>query len=241
MVLLVGGTGRTGGRVLAQLLERGLAVRAIVRSALRLPESARGSRLLNVVEADLLSLTSKELQSHLHGCDTVISCLGHTLSVKGIFGPPFSIVTRAVSNLAAAVEAMQPTTPVRFILMSSVSVHQPGKREQAHGAGQRLVLWVLRVLVPPARDNQRAAEFFARQIGATHSQIAWVAVRPDTLRDGHVTDYRLHDELVSSIFHPDETNMANVAHFMCELTCDDETWTCWRGRMPVIVNVRATF
>jgi uncharacterized protein YbjT (DUF2867 family) len=58
MVLLVGGTGRTGGRVLAQLLERGLAVRAIVRSALRLPESARGSRLLNVVEADLLSLTS---------------------------------------------------------------------------------------------------------------------------------------------------------------------------------------
>lgn len=32
-VLLVGGTGRTGGRVLAQLLRRGGAVRAIVRAA----------------------------------------------------------------------------------------------------------------------------------------------------------------------------------------------------------------
>ena len=36
-VLLVGGTGRTGGRVLQQLLGRGVNVRAIVRSAERLP------------------------------------------------------------------------------------------------------------------------------------------------------------------------------------------------------------
>ncbi len=36
-VLLVGGTGRTGGRVLQQLLSRGVHVRAIVRSAQRLP------------------------------------------------------------------------------------------------------------------------------------------------------------------------------------------------------------
>ena len=32
-VLVVGGTGRTGGRVVQQLLDRGVNVRAIVRSA----------------------------------------------------------------------------------------------------------------------------------------------------------------------------------------------------------------
>ena len=35
-VLLLGGTGRTGGRVLQQLLGRGVRVRAVVRSAERL-------------------------------------------------------------------------------------------------------------------------------------------------------------------------------------------------------------
>lgn len=239
-VLLVGGTGRTGGRVLTQLLARGIAVRAIVRSLTRLPAGVTNNALLDTVEADVLSLTPEELRRHIEGCDTVISCLGHTISVMGILGPPFNIVTRAVSNLAAAVQGMRPPTPVRFILMSSVSVHQPGTLEKAHGAGQRLVLWAMRVLLPPVRDNQRAAEFFALTIGVSNPHIEWVAVRPDALREGDITDYRLHDHLVSSIFHPDETNMANVAHFMCELTCNTDTWKRWRGRMPVIVNARPT-
>jgi hypothetical protein len=30
--------------------------------------------------------------------------------------------------------------------------------------------------------------------------------------------------------------MANVAHFMCELSTDDPTWQHWRSRMPVVVD-----
>jgi nucleoside-diphosphate-sugar epimerase len=235
-VLLVGGTGRTGGRVLTQLLERGVAVRAIVRSAARLTESVAGDPLLTVVEADLLSLETEELRRHLEGCDTVISCLGHNLTVKGVLGPPFDVVVRAVSNLARAVEAMQPTKPVRFVLMSTVSVNRPAKADTRRGTGQRLFLSVLRGLIPPARDNQRAADFFAHEIGSNSRAIEWVVVRPDTLLDGGVTEYRLNGELVSSIFRPDQTNMANVAHFMCELTADDQTWERWKGGMPVIWN-----
>lgn len=37
IVLLVGGTGRTGQRVLEQLLSRGISVRAVVRSPKKLP------------------------------------------------------------------------------------------------------------------------------------------------------------------------------------------------------------
>ena len=54
-------------------------------------------------------------------------------------------------------------------------------------------------------------------------------MRPDTLLDGDVTEYALHDGLVSSLFRPDSTNMANVAHFMCELVTDPEVWAEWKA------------
>ena len=61
-VLLLGGTGRTGGRVLRQLLDRGVHVRAVVRSAERLPAGVADARL-TVVEADLLSLSDEQVGS----------------------------------------------------------------------------------------------------------------------------------------------------------------------------------
>lgn len=45
-VLLLGATGRTGGSVLTQLLERGMPVRAIVRSAERLPVGTQAAPLV---------------------------------------------------------------------------------------------------------------------------------------------------------------------------------------------------
>jgi uncharacterized protein YbjT (DUF2867 family) len=59
-VLLVGGTGRTGRRVLEQLLSRDVNVRAIVRSAERLPSGVAKNPRLTVVEADLLSLSDAQ-------------------------------------------------------------------------------------------------------------------------------------------------------------------------------------
>ena len=93
-VLLVGGTGRTGRRVLEQLLDRGVSVRAIVRSARKLPAGAADNPNLTVIEADLLSLGDEDLQRHVRGCDAVISCLGHVISLKGILGPPRDLVTQ---------------------------------------------------------------------------------------------------------------------------------------------------
>lgn len=145
-VLLLGGTGRTGGRVLRQLVERGVRVRAAVRSADRLPADVAGDPRLTVVVADLLSMSDELVKGLLDGCDTVISCLGHTVSVQ------------------------------------------------------------------------------------------WVVVRPDSLKDGGVTDYALNEGLVDSLFRPGQTNMANVAHFRCELATKPDVWAAWRGKLPVIVN-----
>jgi hypothetical protein len=95
---------------------------------------------------------------------------------------------------------------------------------------------MLRRLVPPARDNQQAADFFHGKVGMSSRFTQWAVVRPDTLLEGDVSEYTLHEGLVSSLFAPDGTNMANVAHFMCELVTNPKAWDDWKGKLPVIAN-----
>jgi hypothetical protein len=235
-VLLLGGTGRTGGCVLEQLLSCDICVRAIVRSADRLPKGAAHDPRLELIEADLLSLSDEDLLRNVRGCDAVISCLGHVLSLKGIFGSPRDLVTQATRRLCRAIVAAQPSTPVKFILMSSVSVNQPAGRDTHRGAFEKGVVWMLRAVLPPARDNQEAADILCESVGTSSPFVQWAAVRPDTLLEGDVSEYTLHENLVSSLFRPDSTNMANVAHFMCEMVRSDVAWERWSGRLPVIVN-----
>ena len=64
----------------------------------------------------------------------------------------------------------------------------------------------------------------------------WVVVRPDSLREGEVSEYTLHEGLVNSLAAPGKTNMANVAHFICELVTSPRTWAEWKGKLPVVVN-----
>lgn len=235
-VLLVGGTGRTGRRVLQQLLARGVRVRAIVRSGGKLPQDVAASSNLTVIEASLLSLRGEELQQHLRGCDAVVSCLGHVLSLGGVFGPPRDLVARATTRLCRAIEALRPPAPVKLILMSSVSVHRPGALDTRRGSLERAFLWMLRGVLPPARDNQRAADFLLEEIGPDDAFVEWTVVRPDSLLEGDVSEYALHEGLVNGLFAPGSTNMANVAHFMCELVTNPKAWADWKGKLPVVTN-----
>jgi len=235
-VLLLGGTGRTGRRVLAQLVARGVGVRAIVRSRGGLPADVVGKPGLEVVEASLLSLSDEELRHHLRGCTAVVSCLGHTLSVRGVLGPPRDLVARAIRRVCEAAEALRPTRPVKLVLMSSVSVEQPGTIDQRRGSPERAFTWVLRALVPPASDNQQAADFLRETVGTENPFVEWVVVRPDALLEGDVSTYVLHPGLVNSLSAPGRSTMANVAHLMCEFVTDPATWAAWKGRMPVVVD-----
>lgn len=239
-VLLIGGTGRTGRRALQQLLDRGVRVRAIMRSCGKVPSEVAGNPNLTVVEASLLSLRDEELQQHLRGCDAVISCLGHVLNLKGVFGSPRDLVTRATMRLCRGVEALQPPTPVKFILMSSVSVHRPGGLDTRRGSFERAFLWMLCGVLPPAKDNQRAADFLLEKIGPNNAFVQWAVVRPDSLIEGEVSEYTSHEGLVNSLFAPGSTNMANAAHFMCELATNPKTWADWKGKLPVVVNAAAS-
>ena len=238
-VLLVGGTGRTGRLVLQQLVGRGIGVRAIVRAAGKLPAGIAQDAHVSVVEASLLSMSDEELQRQLRGCDAVVSCLGHELSLKGILGPPRDLVTRATTRLCRALEAVQPERPVKLILMSSVSVHHPGGLDTRRGAFEKVLVWMLRGVLPPARDNQSAANVLHERIGAGHPCVQWAVVRPDTLLEGEVSAYTLHTGLVNSLFAPGQTRMANVAHFMGELVTNPLAWQDWQGKLPVIIDAAA--
>lgn len=235
-VLLLGGTGRTGGRVLARLLGGGVPVRALVRSASRLPAGTAGLAGLEVVEAELASLSQGERLDLVRGCGAIVSCLGHKPDLRGVFGQPRDLINHATEILCRAVAESRPPAPVKFILMSSVLVNRPGRADSRRGTPERALLGLMRALVPPARDHQRAADFLVREIGPADTFLRWVVVRPDSLVDGEVSRYELEEGIVSGLAKPDRTAMANVAHFICELVAEPRAWGSWEGRMPVIVD-----
>lgn len=235
--LVLGATGATGELLVAQLLGRGVEVRAVVRSPDRLLLELRQRPNLSYTTASLLDLSDAQLLELTAGCDAVVSCLGHNLSLRGVFGPPRRLVTDAVRRVCGAIEANQPERPVRFVLMSSAGVRNHDLDERG-GVAERAVLALLRMLVPPHADNEQAAEYLRTVVGQQSPQIEWCAVRPDTLVDAdEVSPCTLHPSPTrSALFNPGRTSRINVAHVMTQLVTDDELWSLWRGRMPVLYN-----
>ena len=98
--LVVGATGATGRLLVEQLLARDLRMRVIVRSSERLPAAIRGHGNLQTRQASVLDLGDEELAGQVAGCDAVASCLGHNLSLKGIYGQPRRRVARSAPSRA---------------------------------------------------------------------------------------------------------------------------------------------
>lgn len=71
--------------------------------------------------------------------------------------------------------------PVKFVLMNTAGNHNRNCDEPLSLA-QRCVLGLLRLLVPPHADNEKAADYLKTQIGYVHRAIEWRAVRLDGRR-----------------------------------------------------------
>lgn len=236
-ILVAGATGATGRRLVAELLERGHSVRAMVRSTSRLPAELRGHPRLQVIEGSALELDEVTLTESLAGCDAVASCLGHRLSFRGMFGSPRRLVTDSVARLCSVIGNSRRKRPVRFLLMCSAGVRDQGLEERV-SLPERLVLLLLRLLLPPHADNEQAAGYLRTGIGPDDAAIEWCVVRPDTLLEGdEAAGYDTYESPTrSAIFNAGQTRRAQVAHFMVLLATDDELWSRWRFRMPVIYN-----
>jgi putative NADH-flavin reductase len=235
--LVVGATGATGRLLVEQLLKRGQKVKVIVRSPQKLPASLKDHRNLSVIQASVLNLSDAEMAQHVQGCDAVASCLGHTPNLKGMYGPPRRLVTDAARRLCEAIRATQPNAPVKYVLMNTAGNSNRDLDERV-SLGQRVVVGLLRLLLPPHVDNEQAADYLRTQIGQNDGTIEWAAVRPDSLIDrDEVTEYDVFPSPIrSALFDPGSTSRINVADFMARLITETETWEKWQGQMPVIYN-----
>jgi hypothetical protein len=235
-ILVVGASGATGRLVTEQLLNSGAEVKVIVRSAENLAKIINHDKL-SIIQASLLNLSDKELQEYVKDCEAVVSCLGHNLTFKGIYGKPRRLVTEAAQRLCSAVMANKPVKPVKYVLMNTTGNRNRDLNEPISFA-QKCVIALLRLLLPPHVDNEKAADFLRVEIGKSHPFVEWVAVRPDGLTDEEkVTNYELYASPIrSALFDAGKTSRINVAHFMKELLFDASLWPSWKGQMPVIYN-----
>jgi NAD(P)-dependent dehydrogenase (short-subunit alcohol dehydrogenase family) len=233
----VGASGATGRLLVRQLLERGDHVRIIVRSTENFPTDIIAHANVVVTVASILELSDGAMSQLVGDCSAVASCLGHTLSFKGMFGAPRNLVTDAIRRLCQAVKTNRPHAPVKFVLMNSAGNSNRDLDERI-SLGQKCVIGLLRLLLPPHADNENAADYLRTQIGQNDAAIEWVVVRPDTLIDETSrSPFDVHASPTrSAIFDAGKTSRINVAHFMAELTHDAVTWQRWRGKMPVLYN-----
>jgi len=235
--LVVGASGATGRLLVGQLLNRGQKVKIIVRSPDKLPELFQNNDNLSVIHASVLDISDAEMARHVKGCEAVASCLGHNMSFKGLFGQPRRLVTDATRRLCCAIKANKPVEPVKFVLMNTTGNSNRDLSERI-SFGHKLVIGLVRLLVPPHVDNEKAADYLRTEVGQNDGVTEWAAIRPDTLIDeGEVTEYDVYSSPIrSAVFDAGKTSRINVGSYSAELNIDNDTWNKWKGQMPVIYN-----
>ena len=234
-ILVVGATGMTGRRLVEQLLGKNYKVRIIVRSSHKLPADIVENPNTMTIEASVLDLTDEEVTEHVKDCDAVVSCLGHVMDFKGIFGEPKKLCTDATRNLCNSLEKHSLPKPTKFILMNTVGVQNPDLEEKRNWF-ERGLLILLHHTLPPHRDNETAAEYLHKTVGKENKSIEWCCVRPDSLINAEVSPYDITESPTTGIINGRPTARSNVAHFMTDLIENEELWNTWKFRMPVIMN-----
>jgi nucleoside-diphosphate-sugar epimerase len=237
----VGASGATGRLLVEQLLNRDQKVIIIVRSDESLPESVKNHKNLEIVKASLLDLSDSELEQQVKDIDAIASCLGHNITFKGLFGHPRKLVTDATRRLCEAVKANNPNKTVKFVLMNTTGNRNHDLNEPISFA-EKVVIGLIRLLLPPQSDNEKAADYLRIKIGQSNDTIEWSAVRPDGLIDeNEVTEYKVYPSPIrSAIFDAGKTSRINVGHFMADLITESDIWKKWKGKMPVIYNKDAS-
>jgi cation diffusion facilitator CzcD-associated flavoprotein CzcO len=236
-VLVVGASGATGSKLVEQLLIAKHKVKVIVRSPEKLPKSWKNNSDIQIISASVLELSDTEMRNIVSDCNAIASCLGHNLTFKGVYGKPRRLVTDATRRLCEAIKFNNPQEPIKYVLMNTTGNRNRDLNEPISFA-QKCVIGLLRLLLPPHVDNEKAADYLRTEIGQNNTAIEWVAVRPDGLiNEETVTDYEIHPSPTrSAIFNAGKVSRINVGQFMASLINDKILWAKWKGQMPVIYS-----
>jgi len=192
-VLVVGATGGTGRQLVAQALERGYEVTALVRNPARLPvEHAR----LTIVRGDVLDEAG--VATAVRGHDAVLSALGH----KRYFYPN-RIQSRGTGHILRAMEAHGVR---RFVCATSL-----GLGESAGRLGLMYTFFVIPAILPFYFWDKTRQE---RAIAA--SRVDWVIVRPGALTGGEKRCRVKHGPGIGNLLWTVRVSRADVASFMLD-------------------------
>merc|ERR1712224_206302 len=196
-VFVVGASGATGRHVVQQIAASNANVRILVRDRSKLPPSLTSHERVTVYEGAILDIAPDKLRSFVDGCDAVVSCLGHNLTLDGIFGEPRRLCYEATKRLCEAILAMKSSVsaqPVcRIVLMNTVGAQDLTNPRESVPWPQFLVVSLIRRLIPPHADNEQAAAYLRNTVGRNPG-IEWCVVRPDGLVDEpEVSEYSISE------------------------------------------------
>lgn len=236
-VLVLGANGTTGFNVVTQLLKQGMNVIAVARNV-EIFDSIKTREHIEVLQASILEIDNQILEQYLGDVDAVISCLGHNITLKGIFGKPYTLVTDALIRIVNSLNETNKTT--KIIWMNTTACTNRLQSEKFNII-ENIVMKIMRFFLPPQRDNELSLGYLIDTVGISNEHIEWIAVRPDTLIDElEVSEYIVHPSPIRSpIFDAGKTSRINVADFMASLLKDDELWGKWKYKTPVIYNIES--
>jgi NAD(P)H-binding len=264
--LVVGATGATGRHVVRQLLEqqqqaprRGIAgvamVICLVRSRTDLLQALEVTTCpagLLIYEGTVLELSDEKLQPLIENVDAIVSCLGHNLSIAGIWGSPRRLVTDSIQRLVQACqqrrdkekELGKKKTPIKLLLMSSDGVYIPNIDNPRTSWSGKFAFCLLRCLLPPHADNEAAASYLLSlpkpEDNDENLLIRWVMVRPtELLHEETASAFQLFDQPPPGGVLFGNTNFVsriNVATFMVQLLTDENLFQHYQFTCPVIHN-----
>jgi len=192
-ILIIGATGGTGRQLVAQALERGYTVTALVRNPkqLRLDDSQ-----LKIVQGDILH--GDTVDAAMREQDAVVSALGH----KQFFRP-----TRILSQGTRTIlRAMEAHGVPRFVCETSLGIGDSVGR-----MGLYYTLFVIPLILPFYYwDKTRQERIIAE------SRLQWVIVRPAMLTNGDRRGRVRHGHRVGSFVWTRTISRADVAAFMLD-------------------------
>lgn len=171
-VALFGATGFSGRTVLRELLDRGHAVRALVRR----PDALEPHPKLTIVQGN--ALDEKDVTTVLEGSVAVVHCLG--VGGKG----DGSVTTLVSDSVRLILEALADTPNRRLVCMSNIGAGGSGK-----WAVNRIVVPLfLRWLIPLIDDKDRMEAHLAV------SNTDWISARFPNIVDGPAKEVRQDDD-----------------------------------------------
>lgn len=235
-VLVLGANGATGFNVVTLLLKQGFGVKAITRNREKF-NSIKSNEQLEIIQASIAELDNQVLKQYLVDVNAVIICLGHNITLKGIYGKPYTLVVDALMKIINTINVHYKAKTMKVILMNTTGCLNKLQNEHFKN-NEKFIMKILRFLLPPQRDNELALGYLIDTVGVNYKHIEWVAVRPDTLiNEVEVSEYTVHPSPIRSpIFDAGNTSRINVADFMVSLLKDEKLWEEWKYKTPVIYN-----